>query len=108
MDRARGLPGDHRAVVLSEIARQSAKATKKAREDVTRILSTLGDACARAVAVYAASARAIEEGGDALPDADAERGGAALVPEPDHVGEQRGDDPSAGAPDGVSERDGAA
>ena len=107
MDRARGLSADHRGIVLAEIARQSMKVTKKAREDVTRVVGTLEDLCMHALAGYAASTGAIEERRDPLPDPDAERSSSPLVTEPDHVEEQGRDDAGARTADGMAQRDGS-
>lgn len=110
MERARGLDAAHRELILAELARLTEKCERKAREDVSRTRARVEERRAHAFGVLraATSARAIEERRDALPDTDAEGGGAALVVEPDHVGEERRDDAGARAPDGVAERDGTA
>ena len=51
------------------------------------------------------SARPLEDGGEALPPADAHRLQAVAGPAAVHLAQERGEDPPAGRADGVAERD---
>jgi CHAD domain-containing protein len=108
MDRARGLT--LRADVLAELTKRRRRAEERACEDLRRLVPKVADALERAFAALAAtpSARALEQGGDPLPDADAQGSDASLGSGPDHPVQQGRHDAGPGAADRMAERDGAA